>query len=83
MSKIQKEEKLGMKHVELDMHFIQEKVACGELQINHVSAQHQVANLFIKPSFEDQFTSLKSKLGVCTFLNDLVACLLTELKTRT
>ncbi|KAL1167634.1 hypothetical protein V6Z11_A05G031400 [Gossypium hirsutum] len=72
-----------MKHVGLDMHFIQEKVARGELQINHVSGQHQVASLFIKPSFQDQFTSVKSKHGVCTFLNDLVACLSTELKKGT
>ncbi|GAU46568.1 hypothetical protein TSUD_272070 [Trifolium subterraneum] len=34
------------KHIEMVIHFVQEKVACGEARVLHVSSRHQIANIF-------------------------------------
>ncbi|GJV22093.1 gag/pol polyprotein [Tanacetum coccineum] len=37
------------KHVEIDYHFVREKVAQGDLQVQHISTHDQIADLFTKP----------------------------------
>jgi len=36
------------KHIELDIHFIREKVAIGELRVTHVPSVRQLTDVFIK-----------------------------------
>ena len=36
------------KHIELDIHFVQEKVAIGELRVTHVPSARQLADVFTK-----------------------------------
>ncbi|GJT90236.1 retrovirus-related pol polyprotein from transposon TNT 1-94 [Tanacetum coccineum] len=37
------------KHVEIDYHFVREKVAQGDLRVQHISIHDQIADIFIKP----------------------------------
>ncbi|KAA3469706.1 putative N-acetyl-gamma-glutamyl-phosphate reductase, chloroplastic [Gossypium australe] len=59
-----------MKHVELDVHFMCEKVMRGKLLINHVLAQEQIYDLFTKPLSKQAFARLRSKLGASTTEKD-------------
>ena len=52
------------KHVEIDCHFIRERVASGMLKLVHVKSTHQLADLLTKPVSASQFRGLMSKLGI-------------------
>ena len=63
------------KHIEMDIHFVREKVARGEVRVLHVPSRHQIADIFTKGLplilFEDFRDSLSvlpppaSTEGVC------------------
>ena len=53
------------KHIELDYHYIRERVALGALLTRFVSSSNQLANIFTKPLSKVQFQSLRVKLGLC------------------
>ena len=36
------------KHIEMDIHFVREKVARGEVQVLHVSSRYHIAYIFTK-----------------------------------
>ena len=50
------------KHIEMDIHFVREKVARGQARIHHIPSRHQVADIFTKVLplvlFKDFRTSL-------------------------
>ena len=52
------------KHIELDCHFIQEKIQAGLIKTTHVSTIQQIANIFTKPLASQQFDCLLSKLDM-------------------
>nr|GFC54948.1 hypothetical protein [Tanacetum cinerariifolium] len=52
------------KHVKIDYHFIREKVAQGDLRVQHISTHDQIANIFTKPLPTPRFLILRSKLQV-------------------
>ncbi|GAV84738.1 LOW QUALITY PROTEIN: hypothetical protein CFOL_v3_28180, partial [Cephalotus follicularis] len=37
------------KHIEMDCHFVREKVKCGELKLVHTRSEEQLADIFTKP----------------------------------
>ena len=43
------------KHVEVDFHFVREKVAQGRLQVQFISTHDQIADIFTKPLAADRF----------------------------
>jgi len=53
-----------MKHVEIDRHFISEKIEGNIIALSHVPSQHQVADILTKSLFRPNFTELSSKLGL-------------------
>ena len=53
-----------MKHIELDAHFVSEKVAAGDLVTRFVPTYLQIANVFTKALPKDSFHGFWSKLGV-------------------
>ena len=53
------------KHIELDYHYIRERVALGALLTRFVSSSNQLADIFTKPLSKAQFQSLPVKLGLC------------------
>lgn len=52
------------KHVEVDYHFIREKVLSKQISVQHVGTFHQVADIFTKSLSVDRFLLLRSKLKV-------------------
>ncbi|XP_019163451.1 PREDICTED: uncharacterized protein LOC109159794 [Ipomoea nil] len=52
------------KHVEVDYHFVRDKVSSGELRVNFVSTKEQLADIFIKPLSAACFGILRDKLNV-------------------
>ena len=52
------------KHVELNLHFIRDKVLSQEIQIQYISSIDQVADIFTKHLPSSQFITLCTKLSV-------------------
>ena len=52
------------KHFATHYHFAREKVADGSLVVKHISALHQLADVFTKSLPQQNYTHLRSKLGV-------------------
>lgn len=50
------------KHIEIDFHFIRERVVHKDLSLRYVSTASQLADLLTKPVSGDRFLLLKSKL---------------------
>ena len=52
------------KHIQIDYHFIHEKVVAGILTLSHLGTKEQPADIFTKALGKQQFQYLKSKLDV-------------------
>ena len=52
------------KHIEIDYHFVRDKVAKGELQVNFISTKDQLADIFTKSLASSRFQFLRDKLNV-------------------
>jgi len=52
------------KHVEVDYHFVRDRVAKKEIQICFISSQDQLADVFTKPLPTASFTAFRFKLQV-------------------
>jgi histone deacetylase 1/2 len=51
-----------MKHIEIDFHFVREKVSAGALKVRFISSQDQLADIFTKALARDVFDRLKFDL---------------------
>jgi hypothetical protein len=54
------------KHIEVDYHFVREKVVCGDLLLQFISTHDQLADIFTKALPSTRFLQLCSKLMVCS-----------------
>jgi len=52
------------KHIELDYHFVLEKLDAILLQFSYIGSQHQAADIFTKALKKKQFEHLSNKLGM-------------------
>jgi hypothetical protein len=52
------------KHIDIDCHFIREKIQLGLIKTLHVSSQNQLANIFTKALGNSLFHKLLSKMSV-------------------
>jgi len=52
------------KHVEIDLHFVRERVALGEVRVLHVPTSSQYADIFTKGLPTSVFTEFRSSLNV-------------------
>lgn len=55
------------KHMELDIHFVREKVVSNTLSVVHVPAASQLADILTKPLSASQFYLMHDKLNVRPF----------------
>jgi len=51
------------KHIEIDRHFLKEKLDNGLLKISYIPSNHQVADVLTKALPNTQFEVLINKLG--------------------
>jgi hypothetical protein len=54
------------KHVEIDLHFVRERVATGEVRVQHVPTTSQFADIFTKGLPSSVFLEFKSSLNICS-----------------
>ena len=54
------------KHVELDIHFVRERVALGEFRVLHIPTKQQLADVMTKGLPKDVFLQFRSSLCVDT-----------------
>ena len=52
------------KHIEIDLHFVRERVAIGDLRVLHVPASSQYADIFTKGLPTSVFTEFRSSLNM-------------------
>ena len=52
------------KHIEIDVHFVREKVECGAVEIRYVPTMYQVADIFTKGLPKDRFLFMCGKFGL-------------------
>lgn len=60
--------------IEIDVHFIQEKIASKCLAIQHVPSIDQIANIFTKSLLGPWFTILLSKLTIHSLCQLVEGC---------
>lgn len=53
------------KHIEIDYHFIREKVTTGEIDLRYLPTTKQIADVLTKALPRDSFETFRYKLGVC------------------
>ncbi|XP_019196186.1 PREDICTED: uncharacterized protein LOC109190187 [Ipomoea nil] len=56
------------KHVEIDYHFVCDKVPFGDFVVNFVSTKDQLADFFTKPLSGPRFSTLRAKLNMVAHL---------------
>ena len=54
------------KHVEIDLHFVREKVAIGQIRVLHVPTTSQFADIFTKGLPSSVFNEFRSSLNICS-----------------
>ena len=63
-------QKTRTKHIEIDFHFVREKVAQGALDVRFVSSEDQIADAFTKPSTKLMLEQLKTNLNLVSTSRD-------------
>ena len=54
------------KHVEIDLHFVRERVAAGDVRVLSVPTTLQFADIFTKGLPSTVFLDFRSSLNICT-----------------
>lgn len=54
------------KHIEIDLHFVRERVAAGALHVLHVPTTSQYVNIFTKGLPSSAFNEFSTSLNVCS-----------------
>ena len=52
------------KHIEMDIHFVHEKVARGEVRVLHVPSRYQIADIFTKGLPRVLFNDFRDSLSI-------------------
>ena len=53
------------KHIEMDIHFVREKVARGQVRVLHLPSRYQIADIFTKGLSRVLFDDFRDNLSVC------------------
>ena len=53
-----------IKHIEMDIHFVHEKVARGEVRVLHVLSRYQIADIFTKGLTLVLFEDFRDSLSI-------------------
>ena len=58
------------KHIDIRHHFLRDYALKGDISLNFISTDNQVADIFTKPLKEDIFMRFRRDLGICN-ISDL------------
>ena len=53
------------KYIEIKYHFIRDHVQKGDIELDFVSTEKQIADIFTKPLSKDRFCMIRRELGMC------------------
>ena len=59
------------KHIQIRHHFLRDHVLKGDISIDHVSTEDQLADIFTKPLDEKRFSKLRCELNILESSNVL------------
>ena len=59
------------KHIQIHHHFLREHVLKGDISIEHVKTEEQLADIFTKPLDEKRFSKLRCELNILESSNVL------------
>ena len=57
------------KHIDIRHHFLRDHVAKGDISLENVETENQLADIFTKPLDEARFCSLRNELNVLDLSN--------------
>ncbi len=52
------------KHIEIRYHFIRDHVQKGDIELEFVSTDHQLADIFTKPLIEEKYCTIRREIGM-------------------
>jgi hypothetical protein len=52
------------KHIDIRHHFLRDHQQKGDIDVCHISTNHQLADIFTKPLYDKRFCKLRSELNV-------------------
>ena len=55
------------KHIEIRHHFLRDHVQKGDIALEFISTEKQLADIFTKPLCEEQFSKIRHELGMMKF----------------
>jgi hypothetical protein len=61
----------GPKHIEIDFHFVHDKVAAKTLAVRFISSNDNLDDIFIKPTATSPFSLMRTKLNIVCHLSHL------------
>ena len=53
-----------IKHIDIRHHFLRDNIEKGNICLEYVQTEHQLADIFTKPLLESSFISLRRELGL-------------------
>jgi hypothetical protein len=59
------------KHIEIDSHFVRDKVASKTLTVRFISSKDNLADIFTKPTVPSYFSLIRTKLNVVSPMSRL------------
>ena len=57
------------KHIDIQHHFLCDHVFKGNISLDFISTDKQIASIFTKPLKEDIFVNLRRELGMCSIFD--------------
>ena len=57
------------KHIDVRHHFLRDHVLKGDITLEFISTENQIADILTKPLKEDSFVKLRRELGICDISN--------------
>ena len=52
------------KHIDIRHHFLRDNIEKGIINLEHISTENQIADIFTKPLLENSFIKLRRELGI-------------------
>ena len=53
------------KHIDVRFHFLRDHYKKGDIDLQHIATQNQLADIFTRPLDQATFAHLRGELGVC------------------